>query len=126
MVRPGGAVGTVGGYGVQSVGNGEDPGTERDFLALESARVAGSVPALLVGVDDLSGVLQEGDFAHYLISQLAVLAHLLDLFRVERARFPQYRIADGHLADVVQEGAVRDGLDFFIRQPHGSGDGDGE
>src|SRR5262245_61693478 len=52
---------TVGGHGVERVDDREDPGPQGDLLALEPARVAGSVPPLLVTQDDVQGGLQEAD-----------------------------------------------------------------
>src|SRR5271170_6403249 len=55
------AVRTVGGHGVERVGDGEDAGAERNLFTAKTARVAGAIEALLVGVDDLGGFAEEGD-----------------------------------------------------------------
>jgi hypothetical protein len=51
--RKGPAVGTVGGHGVERVGDGEDARTEWDSLAALATRIAGAVEGLLMGIDDL-------------------------------------------------------------------------
>ena len=62
----GGAVGAVVRDRVERVGDGEDPRAERDLLG-EPVGIAGAVPALVMGADDLNaGLVQEGDAADHL------------------------------------------------------------
>ena len=50
----------AGAQGVVHVGDGHDPGGERDGLALQAVRVAPAVPPLMMVTRDLHGHLQEG------------------------------------------------------------------
>ena len=45
-------VGAVGGHRVERVGHRDDAGAQRDVLGLQSVRIAGPVPALMVMADD--------------------------------------------------------------------------
>jgi hypothetical protein len=58
-VGAGAAVRPVRGDGVHGVGDGEDPGSEGDFLAAQAARIAVAVVVLLMAVDDLRGFLAQ-------------------------------------------------------------------
>ena len=53
LARP---VRPIRGDGVERVGDGKDARSQRNLLALQVARIATAVEALLVGVDDLCGL----------------------------------------------------------------------
>ena len=44
---------TVGGYGVERIGDRENACAQRNLFAFQAARIAGSVVLFLMGVDDL-------------------------------------------------------------------------
>ena len=98
---------------------------ERDLLAAQAARVAAAVEVLLVGVDDLGGIAQEGNLAHHLVSARAVLAHDLGFIGGERSALEQDGVGGGDLADVVQEGAARDDAELLLVEADLAGQGDG-
>src|ERR1700757_57628 len=58
-------VGPVGREGGEGVGHGEYPCAEGDLFADQAPRVSAAVKVLLVAVDDLCCVMQEGDFAEH-------------------------------------------------------------
>src|SRR6185437_10720652 len=102
------AVRAVGGDGIECVGDGEDARAERNLLAAQSAGIPGAVPGFLMGVDDLRGLAQEGDFADHLIAALAVGTHDLALLRREFAGLEEDTVGNGDLADIMEEGAAGD------------------
>ena len=119
------AIGAVGGHGVESVGDGEDAGAERDLTAAKAAWVAGAVEALLVGVDDFGSFAEEGDFADHLVTAHAVLAHDGFFFGGEAAGFKEDAVGCGDLSDVVEEGAAGDYFELGGLNAHGACDSDG-
>jgi hypothetical protein len=55
---PGGLVRTFVRERVEHIGNGDDPTADRDLLTAQPSRVAGAVPALMMGERDLFAQLQ--------------------------------------------------------------------
>ena len=109
------AIGAVHGHGVEGVGDREDARAQRDLVALQSTGIAGPVVALLVGVNNLSRLRQKGNSGDDLIAHVAVLLHLGHFLVRELAGLVQDIVGNGHLADVVQEGAAGDDADLLLR-----------
>ena len=96
------------GYAAQTrvgVGHGQDARPQADLLAAQTLRVARTIPALLVVVDDQACSSQEVDALQEPVAEFRVPVHLLPLRGGQRARLEQDRVLDSDLADVVQERA---------------------
>src|SRR2546421_374681 len=78
-----------------------------DGLRAQPTRIALTVPALVVGDDDLARDGGEAGCGHEPLTDLGVVAHDLALGDVERARLQEHRIRDTDLSDVVQQEAER-------------------
>ena len=91
----------------------------------QAVGIAGTVEMFLMAKDDLGCAGEEGDLAQHLIAARAVFAHKLALLFRELAGLAQNLVGDGHLADVVQEGAAGNDLDLFRRNAHGARQGNG-
>src|SRR5262249_20916980 len=89
--RPGGAVDAVADEGVVDVDDGEDPGLDRELVALQAAWVAGAVEALVVVGDELADGLGE---AAELLEQLAPVA---------RVALDRGELLVGQLAGLVED-----------------------
>src|SRR5580704_3125660 len=120
------AIGSVRHDGIERVGHGENACPERDLFTLELARIASAIEILLMRVDDLGSFLEERNFLQHAITVIAVLAHAFDLGRIEFAWLVQDGVRDGHLSDVVQEGAAGNHVNLILGHAHGTSDGDGE
>ena len=97
------AVGPRGAHRVVAVGHGEDPGEERDRLALEPLGVALAVELLVVvehAGQEVGDRLQAGEDA---VADLDVLVDVLELLGGERPALAQDGVADADLADVVEQ-----------------------
>src|SRR6266511_4190572 len=82
-------VGPVGGHGVEGVADREDARAQRDLLAAQAGGIAASVPALVVGADDLHRRSERLDAGHHLHPDLRVHPHDQPLLLVERAGLVQ-------------------------------------
>ncbi len=111
---------------LEALGDGEYSPPQRDLVASKSAGIAAAVIALLMGVNDVGGFMQERYLAQNLVAEVGVLAHDGLLFRAQPSGLAQNRVRDRHLADVVQKCATRDDPDALLRQLHGARDGNGE
>jgi len=108
LQRHAGAIGTVVRHRVEAVGDGEDAGAEWDLGAGQSARVAGAVPALVVGEHDLAGDLAEACLGHEGGADVGVPVHHLALLVSERPRLEEHLVGDADLANVVEQEAEDD------------------
>src|SRR5689334_4062861 len=68
-------VGAVARDRVDGIGDGEDPGPERDLVLAQPVRVAAAVPALVVVQYDVDGAVEEGDRVEDPRPGLGVAAH---------------------------------------------------
>ncbi len=120
------AVRAVADHSVQRIGDGEYAGAQRDLIAFEAPRIAGTVVELLVSENDFGGIAKEGDADEHVVANFAVLAH--DLFFVvgERAGLAENAVGDSHFADVVEESGASENGQVRGGNGHGLGDGDSE
>ena len=118
-------VGTAGGEGVEDIHDGEDPGIDRDGLALEPLQVARAVVFLVVILDDFPGRRQPGGLGHDVHAEGDVGAHDGEFLFGQLARLEEDVVADADLAHVVQEGTDDQAADGLGRLagPFGQGDG---
>ena len=61
-----------------------------------------------MGIDDLGGLAEKGNFAHHLVAAFAMLFHDRHLFVGEFAALEKNAVGRGDLADVMQKCASRD------------------
>ena len=87
----------------ERVADGEDPGDERDFLALEPVEVAVAVPALVVVADPGPDDLDVREVADDHVAEGDVLLDDVVLGRGQLAGLAQDRVRDADLADVVEQ-----------------------
>ena len=124
VIRLFGAVRPVGSDGVESVGDGEDAGTEWNLIAFQSAWIAGAVIFFLMRVDDFSGFVQEWNILHDFVSVPGVLLHDFHFVGSELVRLGEDLVGNGHLADVVEKGSAGDDANLFFLQSHFAGNRD--
>ncbi len=96
------------------VGDGEDPGLDRDLVRAQTERVALAVQPLVVGAHPA------GDVVHPRMLEdpgpdLGVATHLSPLLCRERARLEQDRVGDADLSEVVEHTGGVDPLKPFLR-----------
>ena len=125
LARPSRAVRAFGGEGIEDVHHGEDAGGEGDLLAFEPLGVAGAIPFFVVAVGDVEGGVQEGDGGEQLVGEGGVLAHEGPFVIGEGGGLEQDGVWDGHLADVVEQGAAAQVDELVIGEVQGLGEGEG-
>ena len=101
---------------VVGVGDGDQPGRQRHRLARQPARVA-PVPALVVGLDDLRDRGVAVDPAHDRGAVLRVAFDRLPLLVGQARVGEQDLVAEGELADVVQQPGGVDDVLLLLAHP---------
>src|SRR5882762_496923 len=118
----GSAIGAVADHGVERIGDGKDPGTERNLFALQSARIAGTVEKLLMCKNDFCRVTQERNADQHVVADFAMFTHFPFFSVVQRTGFAQDTVWDSHLTDIVEKSGTRQDGQIGVRHGHGSGD----
>ena len=95
LIRP------LGGDGVQSVSNGENPRAQENCLSLEAARVAAAVKPLMVHEDNFGGIREKRDVLDQLEPDLRMLLHELPFFGGQRSRLEQDAVGHAKFSNVV-------------------------
>ena len=117
--RHGLLVGTRGRHHLEGVGDGDDPGAERDLAVAQATGVPAAVPPLVV-LPDREGPLPEPRSQRHrqLLPFERVRLDQPPLARVERPRLVQHLGRDGDLAHVVEQGGPAQPVPVGGRQPH--------
>lgn len=102
ILCPGRPVRPFGGQRIVGVGDGKDPGGERDLLALQTPWIALPVPFLVVAVRDVQRSSQVPDGREQFVRVVGMPSHDLPFLIIKRPGLEQNGIRDTHLADVVQ------------------------
>ena len=104
------------GQGVEDVGDGEDPGHQRDRLPRPPLRRAAAVKLFMMRAHDLGGVGEPHRPLDDVEAVPDVLLHLAELLFVEAAGLEQDVVANADLADIVEKRPLDQGLDVAGRQ----------
>src|SRR2546421_621158 len=104
----------------------DDPGFDRNLLALQAIGIAGPIPALVFGSNDGTERRQELDRGEDPLADYRMLPHDGELFWRERSRLLEDIAGDADLADVVQQRAILQQAQLFAGQPQPPPDIDGE
>ena len=91
--------------GVKGIGDGNDASAQRDCFALQTVRIARTVPPFVVVADVLSHGEGKLDLLQDLVTCRCVHLHLLEFLLAQLSRFVEDVVVDGQLSDVVQQGA---------------------
>src|SRR6185437_13777571 len=103
-------------HGIERIGDGEDPRTERNLFTHETVRVAASIPAFVVRPHDLEPfTLQEHNSREHRLSEHRVRLHPPALRWAQGAGLQQDAVRDSDLADIVEQESVRRALVFRKR-----------
>src|SRR3974390_1342222 len=124
--RESAAVRAIANHGIESVGNGEYAGAERNLLAAEAMGVPGAVEKLLVSEDNFRRIAEKRNAAQHVVADFAVSAHDLFFVIVQGTRLAENGVGNSHLADVVEEGRASEDGKITGRDRDGLGDGNGE
>src|SRR5207245_7435756 len=81
--RSAGTIRAIGTDRVERVGDGKDARTQWNLLAFQAARIPGAIKFLLVGVDNLGGLLQERNALEHVVAVERVLLHHSNLLGCE-------------------------------------------
>ena len=103
---------------VVGVGDGHDPGAERDLVAAQPVRVAVAGEALVVVEDDRHGVLEGRGLLEDDLADARMLDDRAPLAGGERRRLLEDVLGDRDLADVVEQRGDLDPVD--LRRPGSS------
>src|SRR5207248_6329075 len=95
-------------HGIEAVGHRGDRSGLRDLVALETARIAAAVPALVVAAGDIGGEVGAVAAREELAAPHRVLLDHHPFFRAETVRAAEDAVGHAHLADVVQPGGEVD------------------
>ena len=95
---------------MECVADEDDPGLERDLVALQVVGVALAVVALVAGADDRTDVLELLDRREDPLAELRVRLDQRPLLVRQRPRLGQDRGRNPDLADVVEQRAELDAL----------------
>ncbi len=106
-------VGTIGGDGVEGVGDGDDAGHHRNLIAGEAVGVACAVHALVVQLDAGEHVFQLRDGAHDVGALGGMLLHQVEFFVGELAGLFQDAIVHADFADVMQQRGDAQAVELF-------------
>jgi hypothetical protein len=121
-----GSVGAVVGDGIEGVDEPDDPGADRDVLAAQVARVAGPIPMLVVVADDRPEGGEGAERGADALSDLGMAPDEFPLVVIERTALRQDRIGDADLADVMEQGAIGDGIELGGREAEADPEPPGE
>ena len=126
LVRNGFLVAPLRRQGVVHVGDAENARRKRNLFGLESVRVSGTVPALMVRFHDRPHVPWEVDVGQHLHAPHRMLLDHGPFLDGEAAGFVQDLRRDHQLADVMQQRADAEPEERFLIQPRFRGEGAGE
>src|SRR5947209_8782473 len=104
----------------------DDSGFDRNLLALQAVRIAGPIPALVLGSDDRTERREELDRDEDPLADHRMFSHDGELLWGEWSRFLEDVAGDADLADVVQERAIFHQPQLFTGQTEPPPDIDGE
>ena len=104
LQRQSAAILAVGGESIQIVDGREDSSSHGNLCALQSHRIAGAVPLLVVGADDGHDRVRKADAFQNLCPDQGMNLHLLELFGSKASGFGDNVFGHGQLANVVQQG----------------------
>src|SRR5207237_1350242 len=116
---------TVGSESIQVVDSRQDTCSYGNFCTLQSHRIAGAIPLLVVGADDGHDRVRKADAFQNLCPDQGVNLHLLELFGSEASGFGDNVLGDGKLANVVQQGGRVQGFQLGAANAQFLGDFDG-
>lgn len=122
----GGAVGAVGGHGVERIREAHDARGEGDRLAGKAVRVAAAVVTLVVVEDSGEDILEHGDVLEYAVADLGVELDEGKLVVGETAGLAEHGFRDADLADVVHQARDVDAFGLFGRVARGEREAGGE
>ena len=117
------AVNAVARHGVICVGDGDDPGQERNVFSGDSLRVAFSVIAFMVVFGSDVQSVDEADVFQYTCADDGVALHELVFFIGELARLVENGIRNADLSDIVQKADGVDVVRLLGGQPQFFGNG---
>ena len=103
-------------HGVEGVGHVHDPRVERNVVGQQAEGIALAVGPLMVQLDDREMRLEEGYLAENAGAKAGMATDLLELVGRQRTRLAQDVVGDADLADVVQQRAEPDDVDFGFTQ----------
>ena len=102
---------------VEDVRKRHDPRAERDLFPLEPVGIAAAVELLVMALDNRDQVRQVWRMQEHVRAVQRMSGDDQGLLARQRSRFPQQRVGDPDLADVVQQGAVLHAVQFHVAQP---------
>ena len=112
-------------FPVVVVTHGDDPGADGDIYAFQAFGIAAAVPVFVVVEDDFHDMAEGWDVLQHVAAFLAVALVGGPLPHVEIGVFIEDDVADGQLADSMQQGCGFDTGYFGKRQAHIYGRADG-
>ena len=95
-------IGALGREGVERISGAEDSGPHRDGFAGQALRIAGPIPALMVVLDVLEGLLDVKERREDVEADLNVALYVLELFGSKAIRLVEDGFPDSDLPDVVE------------------------
>ena len=110
--------------GIVDVGNRHQARSNRDLLAGQALRIAFTIPAFVVGINDFLGNFQETDldpqpvfgFFEGFLAQQGVGFHDPVFINRQRTGLEQNHVGNTDLADVVQRCRAKQHRDVVLRQ----------
>src|ERR1700722_210357 len=99
-------VDTVGGNGIQRVGDGKDARPQWNFLTLQAARITAAIEALLVRVHNLGSLSNKWDLLDDLVAMIGMLFHDRHFFGLKLSGLVQDLVGNGYFSDIVQKSAA--------------------
>ena len=100
---------------VEVVDEEQDSRAERDVLSLEPARIAASIPPLVMILNERRDRVRKRYSSDDVRTDLRMCLYLLELFGGQRTRLREDVLRDGELADVVQQRRCSHRLSFGVR-----------
>ncbi len=112
------AIRPVGCHRLDSIGQSQDAGFQRDLLADQAIRIALAIVTLVVVANERGDIVERLEFSQQIRPNGDMVLDQVVLLQGQMTRFEEDDLWDGQLADVVHEAGPAQQLDFVWRQAH--------
>ena len=112
-----GAIRAIGGQRVVAIDHRQDAGANRNLDALQSVRIAGAIPVLMMRANDRHHRIREVDRRQDVGADIDVQLHRLEFGRRQLAGLVEDALGHGQLAGVMQQRRGLDRLQRLLVEP---------
>src|SRR5262249_29919331 len=100
---------------IERVGDGDDPGAQRDFFTAQVSRISAAIPSFVVVQHQETRMLKVADGAHGRPAPFWMFADPTEFLVVEFAVLEEDAIGDADLSNVMQGGGEDHLIEVLLR-----------